>query len=66
MRRKVSPAERAKLITARKRAYEFLHPETKAGKAQALKTNDKLGRGRKVCADAEAFTKDTARKDRPF
>jgi ParB-like chromosome segregation protein Spo0J/N6-adenosine-specific RNA methylase IME4 len=59
-RNEFSPAERAMAISRRKAIYLELHPETEAGKSQALGMNEKLGRGRQVGDDVERFTKATA------
>jgi ParB-like chromosome segregation protein Spo0J len=58
-RNEFSPAERAMAISRRKAIYLELHPETKAGKSQALGMNQKLGRGRQVGDDVERFTLST-------
>jgi hypothetical protein len=51
MRRDLTPAQLAKLVSKRKAAYEATHPETKYGAT---------GRGGKKDAKFASFTKETA------
>jgi hypothetical protein len=57
IRRDLTPAQRAKLVSKRKAAYEATHPETKHGA---------IGRGRgksgQVGHSSDRFTTDTARR----
>jgi hypothetical protein len=46
----------------RKEIYEALHPETRAGVAQAAGMNRAIGRGDVGAENAPTFTKATARK----
>lgn len=61
-RHDLSPAERAIAVKRRKAIYLQLHPETAAGRSQAIGMNGTLGRGRQVGDDVavERFTQATA------
>jgi hypothetical protein len=55
IRRDLTPAQRAKLIAARKAAYEGVHPETKTG-------GDRRSKSQLGTLKREAFVDDTAAK----
>lgn len=58
----LSPGERARFTARRKEAYEALHPEAKAGAAQANGMNASLGRGGQLGHDVHSFADDQAAK----
>lgn len=58
----LSPGERARFTARRKEAYEALHPEAKAGAAQANGMNASQGRGGQVGHDVPSFADDQAAK----
>lgn len=55
IRRDLTPAQRAKLVAQRKKAYEAVHPETKHGGAPG-----KAGGGKAKTANLAGFAQDTA------
>ena len=64
VRADLTPAERAAHQAKRKEIYERLHPETKAGAAQAKGMNAAQGRGRQNGDDVDRYTADAAKKTR--
>ena len=56
IRREMTSAQRAKLLTARKLVYEALNPETKDGQQRSKARKDTRGRG------TPTFAEDTAKK----
>ena len=62
VRADLTPAERAAHQAKRKEIYERLHPETKAGAAQAKGMNAAQGRGRQNGDDVDRYTADAAKK----
>ena len=62
IRADLTPAERAAHQAKRKEIYERLHPETKAGAAQAKGMNAAQGRGRQNGDDVDRYTADAAKK----
>ena len=62
VRADLTPAERAAHQAKRKEIYERLHPETKAGAAQAKGMNAAQGRGRQNGDDVGRYTADAAKK----
>ena len=61
IRADLTPAERAAHQAKRKEIYERLHPETKAGAAQAKGMNAAQGRGRQNGDDVNRYTADAAK-----
>ena len=64
VRADLTPAERAAHQAKRKEIYERLHPETKAGAAQAKGMNAAQGRGRQKWDHVGRNTADAAKKNR--
>ena len=62
VRADLTPAERAAHQAKRKEIYERLHPETKAGAAQAKGMNAAQGRGRQNGDHVGRYTADAAKK----
>ena len=62
VRADLTPAERAAHQAKRKEIYERLHPETKAGAAQAKGMNAAQGRGRQNGDHVDRYTADAAKK----
>jgi N6-adenosine-specific RNA methylase IME4 len=62
VRADLTPAERAAHQAKRKEIYERLHPETKAGAAQAKGMNATQGRGRQNGDHVGRYTADAAKK----
>ena len=62
VRADLTPAERAAHQAKRKEIYERLHPETKAGAAQAKGMNAAQGRGRQIGDHVGRYTADAAKK----
>lgn len=64
VRKDLSDIERGDLLLRRKEIYEMLHPETKAGIAQAVGMNRAVGNNvaEKFSATSKPFVQDTAEK----
>ena len=64
IRNDLSAVEYGEILLRRKEIYEMLHPETKAGAAQAAGMNRALGNNvaDKMSATSKAFVEDTAEK----
>lgn len=64
VRKNLSPVEFGDLLLRRKEIYESLHPETKAGVAQAMKMNAAIGNNvaAQSAATSKPFVEDTAEK----
>lgn len=60
IRTDLTPAQEAQAVARRKVIYEELHPETKAGAAQAAGMNKALGQGDVTADSAATFAKATA------
>jgi hypothetical protein len=58
----LTPAERSAHQVKRKEIYERLHPETKAGAAQAKGMNAAQGRGRQNGDDVDRYTANVSKK----
>lgn len=64
IRSDLSPIEYGEMLLRRKEIYETLHPETKAGSAQAAAMNRAIGNNvaDKMSATSKSFVNDTAEK----